>query len=247
MKKLIVFLLILSNITDFSSTIASGQVDSIKRSKLLISDEVKSRGGDTIIGSMSDEIFLTTTNDNLDRADNWLSSNMPWIGAILIGLLTVGANIFISGQSRKSNSTIVSEQIKNTKELASQQMELSRLNSERDFNKTVISGARQLWINDFRIVMSDLLSLIAVFSLKQHMDDVRYKKLQFLIVKAELMLSDDPMQLLLKQQLNELEKCCANVMIGNNSFEELQAKIIILKNQTSTILHEELVKARNGE
>lgn len=62
---------------------------------------------------------------------------MPWIGAIIIGVLTVLTNIFINRQIRKSNIEIIESQLANVREI-----------NQRDFNKTVLSGNRQMWIND---------------------------------------------------------------------------------------------------
>lgn len=56
--------------------------------------------------------------------------------------------------------------MENAKSITSLQKEHLRINSERDFNKTVLSATRQLWISDFRTLISELISLIDVFSQK---------------------------------------------------------------------------------
>jgi hypothetical protein len=71
---------------------------------------------------------------------------MPWIGAILIGILTVLANYIINIQIRKTNTESIDKQLINAREI-----------NQKDFNKTVLSGNRQAWINDLRDIISKVL------------------------------------------------------------------------------------------
>ena len=197
--------------------------------------------------SIPDKIFIQSSIDKPEIEMKGWSKNMPWIGAILIGFLTVGGNIIISRYSRKSNATVALQQIENAKEIASKQMEQLRINSERDFNKTVLSGTRQLWINDFRTVISELLSLVAVFSQKQTMELESNYQLHLLVTKAEFMLSDEPSQIQLRNKLGNLKECCTHVMADNKSFDDLETIVSSIKINTLIVLKEEFEKAKKGE
>lgn len=196
--------------------------------------------------SIPDEIFVHNSNDKSENEMKDWSKNMPWIGAIIIGFLTVGGNVYISTQSRKSNSTVALQQMENAKVIAFQQMEQLRINNERDFNKTVLSGNRQLWISDFRTVISELLSLIAVFSQKQIMKDEDIHQLHLFVTKAEFMLTDDQSYTELKNKLGELKINCLEVMMQNKSFEDLELIVSVIKSNTLIVLKEEYEKARKG-
>lgn len=197
--------------------------------------------------SIPDKIFIQSSIDKSEIEKKDWSKNMPWIGAILIGFLSVGGNVIISRYSRKSNATVALQQIENAKEIASKQMEQLRINSERDFNKTVLSGTRQLWINDFRTVISELLSLIAVFSQKQTMEVENNYQLNLLLTKAEFMLSDESSQIELRNKLINLKECCTDVMADNKSFDDLETIVSSIKISTLMILKEEFEKAKKGE
>ncbi|MGJ1501417.1 hypothetical protein [Sphingobacterium multivorum] len=177
---------------------------------------------------------LTIKSDNNKEEENW-TKNMPWIGAIIIGFLTVGGNVLISKQSRKSNSAIAEKQI-----------EQLRINSERDFNKTVLSSSRQLWVNDLRSLISELLTLASVFSIKQQMEPDNLHKLYFLVTKAELMLSNNSDHLPLTQQLLNLKNCCSDIMMQKKGFDVLEYEIETIKTETVLVLQKEIEKASRG-
>lgn len=201
-----------------------------------------------------DTIILTTPNilqvkfltDKDNNGFDW-SKNMPWIGAIAIGLTTVIANIITSNLLRKSNIATTKQQIENAKNISADQLLLAKSNSERDFKKTVVSTTRQLWINDFRNIISELLTITAIFSLKQQMEDEDNFKFNLYLTKAELMLSRNPSHLEFKKQLEQLKGCCVGIMTENKSLNELEEIVTMIKDQTVTILNEEWEKASKAE
>ena len=195
------------------------------------SDENKSVKYEVSV-SVPDKILIKSNNE--EKLESW-SKNMPWIGAIIIGLLTVAGNVLISSQSRKANAIVAEKQIQQLK-----------LNSERDFNKTVLSGSRQLWISDFREVISELLSIVSIFSLKQHMEQESLNRLHLLVAKAELMLTTEKEHLRLVEQLLLLKNCCSDIMMEKKEIEVLEAEVLAVKTQTVLVLHKENEKAYRG-
>lgn len=231
----------------YSMTKNSNPVTDSKESDKTVNFKMKGDKQETLRVSIPDKIFEQSSNDKSEAQMKDWSKNMPWIGAIIIGFLTVGGNVFISRQSRKGNFTVALQQMENAKSIASLQMEQLRINSERDFNKTVLSGTRQLWISDFRTVISELLSLIAVFSQKQIMVEESNYQLYLLVTKAEFMLSNELSQLELRNKLSELKICCIDVMMETKSFDDLETIVSSIKINTLNILKEEFEKARKGE
>lgn len=128
---------------------------------------------DTIVNKAhaqkSDTIFVKLVKHNVEENLNDWQKNMPWIIAFIIGSLTVIANIIISKQARKSmieslnrqlssSAETTDKQLNNSKEIAISQIENSRKIVQLDFNKTVLSGNRQTWINTLRDAISDYIA-----------------------------------------------------------------------------------------
>ena len=176
-----------------------------------------------------DTIYLVT-NDTLKLSisqkydscstPDW-HRDMPWIGAVLLGIMTIIANLIISRQTRISNREVTEKQIDNTKDIAITQIENAQKNAQMEFNKTVLSGNRQAWINELREVISKILSKIVVMSVKKNFTTVQYEELKFLITKTELMLNDSKDKEFIKV-LNELEGCVLTPQIaGHNLINKL--------------------------
>ncbi|WP_412476187.1 hypothetical protein [Flavobacterium sp. TBRC 19031] len=217
-----------------------------KKDQELITTKKRESNKDTIVLSTPSVLQIKSVSDN--DADNFdWSKNMPWIGAIIIGLSTVVANIITSNLLRKSNSAAIKQQTENAKTISDEQLELARSNSERDFKKTVLSTTRQLWISDFRNILSELLSITAIFSLSQKMEGESNFKFNLYLTKAELMLTDSPNHSELKKQLDELKNCCLGIMMQTKSVEEMELIVSKIKTQTARILSEEWEKASKAE
>lgn len=136
---------------------------------------------DTLKGKVenlkSDTLTIQLLNPKTETTGFDWQKNMPWVGAILIGLLTVLANILISRQSRNTNRESLNQQLKSSgemtdkqlssaKEIALSQIDNSRRIVQLDFNKTVLSGNRQAWINSLRDAISDYIAKSNTFRIK---------------------------------------------------------------------------------
>ena len=72
---------------------------------------------------------------------------MPWIGALIIGLLSVLVNFWVAHRLRQSNERNLTRQIENAKEITLSQ-----------FKSTIATKNRQDWINELRNAISDAIS-----------------------------------------------------------------------------------------
>lgn len=189
---------------------------------------------DTIIHIVPDKLTVENVSNINSHEFDW-GKNMPWIGAIFIGFATVGANLIISKLSRSSSLQI-----------AEKQMELAKANSERDFKKTVISLNRQSWINDFRINISDLISLAIILATEHKFESEDHIKLLQLVTKTELMLSTETSHTNLSKLLHKLKESCIETISGNSQFEDLENIITDVKLLTLQIIKSEWEKALNA-
>jgi hypothetical protein len=184
-------------------------------------------------------------NEEYVTSFDW-QKNMPWMGAILIGILTVLANLIISNQYRKSNKEVSDRQINNSKEIALAQIENVRKSVELDFNKTVLSGNRQSWINELRVLISQILSKTMAISAKQNISNKEFEKLRFLITKAELMLNVTTDKDFISA-LSELENCYLEILMGNMHAVDLEENIEKVKRHTKITLKTEWERVKKGE
>jgi len=176
---------------------------------------------------------------------NW-QKNMPWIAAIIIGLLTVLANYIISDQNRKLNIEVSEKELENSKEIALAQIANAKEAMELDFNKTVLSGNRQLWIKDFREIISLILSKTMTKTLKKNISADEYESFKFLLIKAELML-DPIIDKEIIVFLTEFENCCLEILMENKELQELEQFNNTLINITQIKLEKEWSKVKSAE
>jgi hypothetical protein len=172
--------------------------------------------------------------------------NMPWVGAVLIGLLTVLANYIISRESRKSNIEISKIEMENSKEIALEQIENAREGMQLEFNKTVLSGNRQIWIKEFRELVSLILSKTIATSINNDISEEEFENFKFLLIKAELMLNPLNDKAVIKA-LSELEECCLEVLMSNKEPQEIEKYASALKDKTKIKLEEEWGKVKRAE
>lgn len=131
MRQLLTILLLGLSLSSFSL----GKIDSTK----IVGQQTVSTK-DTLVNELSIKSPLIL--ENKQGFDFW--TNMPWLTAFLIGAIT----LYLGHRQLKSNEGILREQINSARDIA-------RL----DFNKTVISGNRQEWINTLRENVSEYLGL----------------------------------------------------------------------------------------
>lgn len=192
-----------------------------------------------------DTIYVIEQNyKNKDGID--LEKNMPWIGAILLGLLSVLANLVINKQLRKSNKNNLDSQLAHSNALLVKQLEFASKNSQLEFNKTVLSGNRQVWINDLRENISKIISNIFAISSKESITNQELENLRFLITKAELMLNRQS-DIDFITSLLELEECCLEILMKNKTFSDLKPYVDSVKKYTQITLKTEWERVKKGE
>lgn len=206
---------------------------------------IKSNPEKMTVSSQRDTIYVIEQCYN-NKVGFDLEKDMPWIGAILLGLLSVLTNLFINKQLRKSNKENSVLQLSQSKEFLLKQLEFANKSMQLEFNKTVLSGNRQVWINDLRENISKILSNIFVISLKQNITNQEFENLRFLIIKVELMLNKEADNDFILS-LNELEKCCLDIIMTNRTFSDLDTYVDSLKHHAQITLKTEWERVKKGE
>ena len=173
------------------------------------------------------------------------SKTMPWITAMFIGLLTACANIYLGYKLRKSSERALREQLETATNNTIAQINVSRENNQRDFNKTVLSGNRQVWISEFRRVVSIILAMISSFVTKQGITDQQFQELKILLIQAELMLGAKADSLFV-DELKNLEQFCYQQLLKLNSIDDLEPLILSLKEFSIKRLEAEWEKVKVG-
>lgn len=132
--------------------------------------------------SLLNELNTTIKKDS----KSWIELNGPWVGAIIIGLLTILANFIINYYLRKVSRDTVVAQIENSKDLAIRQIK-----------SNTITSSRQKWIENLRDTVAEYISLCSIVFLIIHMNkenrndklDDYFQKISFLNEKIELYLN----------------------------------------------------------
>lgn len=94
---------------------------------------------------------LKVINLSENKDSNTLSGNMPWIVALLIGILSFVLNLIITNKSNKLNSMNLTKQIDSAKEI-----------SRTDFKAKLKTENMQKWMDDLREYLSEYLSNCAI-------------------------------------------------------------------------------------
>jgi hypothetical protein len=188
-----------------------------------------------IIQLPNETLNVLVENKTEKKSSFDIQKNMPWIGAILIGILTVLANYIINIQIRKTNTESIDKQLINAREI-----------NQKDFNKTVLSGNRQAWINDLRDIISKVLSKILSLSLKGKITHDELQELIYLITKAELMLNPEKDKLFIKS-LKELELCFIDIQREKKTFSDIEQFTSSVKKFTKRTLKTEWERVKRGE
>jgi hypothetical protein len=149
--------------------ISNAQADSLH-------NENYSNRRDTVVN----KLVISNPIQLADQTQFNVWDHMPWITALFIGLVT----LVLGHRQLTSNEKILKEQIKSAQEIA-----------KLDFNKVVISGNRQEWINELRNILSAYMSKVEVYqSMSAHVAnaDVLREKLENILaleMKIALMLN----------------------------------------------------------
>jgi hypothetical protein len=187
---------------------------------------------------------LTQKSEEIDGFD--IQKNMPWIGAVLVGFLAVFGSVQVNKQLRKSNKEITNLQLAQSKELLLKQLEFANKSVQLEFNKTVLSGNRQVWINDLRENISKIISNVFAISLKQCITNQELENLRFLIIKVELMLNRQS-DVNFITSLTELEECCLEILMSNKTVSDLKPYIDSVKFHAQVTLKTEWERVKKGE
>jgi len=202
------------------------------------------RTKDTVILLKDLRIQISEAKKGDDKAGSW-EKQMPWIVSLAIGLLAFGTNMFVSYNSRRTNLETAQNQLANATTLSLAQIKQSRENNERDFNKTVMSGNRQNWITEFRNLISEILSSMSSFIIKGTVSDSEHTAFKLLIIKAELMLTNDIDGPTVKV-LNDTLECCLKIAQGNAEVEELSDMMEKIRLAAVSKLKETWEKVKKG-
>ena len=228
MKKCIFLILLLANSYSFWAE---------QNTKPIINKQPLTLKKDTIY-------VVTQKSEEVNGFD--LQKNMPWIGAFLVGLLSVFGTVLVNKKMRKSNKENSDSQLKQSKELILKQLEFANKNVQIEFNKTVLSGNRQVWINELRENISKIISNVFALSLKQSITNQELENLRFLIIKVELMLNKQgDVNFILA--LTELEECCLEILMRNKNFSDLNPYIDSVKSHAQVTLKTEWERVKKGE
>lgn len=96
--------------------------------------------------------------DTSEKQEN-KSSNMPWVVALIIGILSALINIWVADRLKKSNEKNIDRQLSNATELAL-----------AEFGATLGTKNRQDWIDRLRESLSEFISLSAMINVEMSSD-----------------------------------------------------------------------------
>ncbi|EJL63051.1 hypothetical protein [Flavobacterium sp. CF136] len=152
--------------------------------------------------------------DNLDK-------KMPWIIALVIGVLSAGVNFWISHRLRQSNERNLQRQVE-----SAQKMTLTQ------FKATIATKNRQDWINELRHELSELLtSTTRVTGIGPKNEDYEkhIDKILFTKSKIQLMLNYEKIEQ--KKLIDSIENLFdkhieSDGKIDDDDFAELRSSII---------------------
>ena len=100
---------------------------------------------------LPDKINIEDTSEKKENQ----SSNMPWVAALIIGILSAFINILVADRLKKSNERNIDRQLNNAKELAL-----------AEFGATLGTKNRQDWIDRLRDSLSEFISLSAMINVE---------------------------------------------------------------------------------
>ena len=189
MLRLIIYIFILLS----CSTIVVGQTQKIDSN---LTDKTKTQTTNKFI---SDTLKIQTIETS-PIEKNWFNQkNMPWIGAIIIAILTVLTNILIAKSNLKSARKNLEQQIKSSTVIANNQIDSNRETTIRQFRATLNTNNRQSWVTDVRNVTSDLLTQAKLLNIEFNSTSIDLEKKKALHEKVtynhiKLLLLLDPIK-----------------------------------------------------
>lgn len=174
MLRLIIYIFILLS----CSTIVIGQTPKIDSS---LTDKTKALTANKFV---SDTLKIQTIETNPIEKSWFSQKNMPWIGAIIIAILTVVTNILIAKSNLKSARKNLEQQIQSSTVIANNQIDSNRETTIRQFRATLNTNNRQAWVTDVRNVISDLLTQAKLLNIEFNASSINIEKKEILHEKV---------------------------------------------------------------
>ncbi|HET6992384.1 MAG TPA: hypothetical protein VFJ43_13710 [Bacteroidia bacterium] len=184
---------------------------------MLLSSEIYGQQDSSVKITLSPNIHLSLpdtlqVNNVPDKEvkTNFTEKNMPWIAAIIIGLLSAGINFLVAYRLRKSNDINIQRQIDSGKEATQKQIETAKETTLLQFKSTIAAKNRQDWINEVRNQLSELIAqgsrlLLEIKDggiLNDHAQNFAYCEAKILM----LLNSEEPEQKILMDNVVEFRK-----------------------------------------
>jgi hypothetical protein len=155
------------------------------------------------------------------KSNDVLEKNMPWIAALLVGIISVFINLWLANMLRESNERNLQRQIDSAKEIAVNQ-----------FKATIATKNRQEWINELRHCISQFLSYSALlhpqFDINSGTTSDKsnfYDKLLYSKAKIDLLTNDS-----VPDQKELLDSLMNIVNIVTSTDSDMAKKFLVARN-----------------
>jgi hypothetical protein len=157
-----------------------------------------------------------------EKNQSFLEKNMPWVAALLIGIISAAINIIVAQQLRKSNENNLQKQLESN--------EKTKL---VEFKATIAAKNRQEWLNDLRNTLSELIATANCFILEnntsKHLESIKeltykiysYKSKISMLLNSE---KDEQRELLLK--IDEFVVEIINKKFNSDLVEQKERQVI---------------------
>lgn len=229
--------LMLFTLTSKSDTIKVINRDTTRN--LTISPQKMQCFNDTIIHKG----VLIIHSENSENEDS-----MPWIVALIIGILSVVVNILIAYIQNKANQSSIDKQLNAARQTINDQIKSTKEIAILEFNRSVKSHNRQEWINTLRNLISEIDTKILHIALDPKQKNTEnIMAITFLSNKIELMLNtSEPEHKTLLASIKTLMAEVTNPMdkISGKRHGELRE---LYFNATKAMLKMEWERVKKGE
>lgn len=157
---------------------------------------------------------------------------MPWIVALLIGVIAAFVNLFIGNRIRISNEKNMQKQLESNEKNLKNQIETSKEIKFLEFRSTISAKNRQEWINELRHTLSEFLSIAMQLTPDSHeeieklsyMDQNKYvEKLFYTKCKIELLLNANKEEQ--KKVLDEVENIARLTVTETKDFTDTYMQV----------------------
>ncbi len=162
-------------------TVLDGQQKKDTTTSVLVSE-----GGSSVNVNFPSTIELKGIHNQIEKP-SILEKNMPWIVALLIGIISAFVNFWMAHRLRQSNERNLQRQIdsneKNLKEqidsnerFLQKQIETTKETKILEFKATIASKNRQEWLSELRHTLTEYLSSLSMISIVSKGADATHAK-----------------------------------------------------------------------